>query len=103
MSTFTLKGRWTKPITESDRSFEGHVVEAGESGLNVGDRVTVSYQGGVPSLQFDDPTRHGRYSLEGMPSERYVLTSFVRIGGPVGSEAAQEGDEQVWGGQLFVS
>jgi|GEM_PF-3480355 len=101
MPTFTLKGRWNAPPHALDRQFDGEVVDGANSGLKPGDRVVVTYVNGQPAVF--NPVQHGRYSLEGMPAEHFVLTSFVRKDGVINADATSDAEEQLWGGDLYVS
>lgn len=101
MSRLTLRGRWMGEAHDPGRTFQGVVDEPGPSGLRPGDPVTVTFDPGAPARP--QARAHGRYRLEGMPATTFVLVSFTRQDRDPGERAGQDGDEQVWGGELFSS
>ncbi|PYE53786.1 hypothetical protein [Deinococcus yavapaiensis] len=103
MSNFTLKGRWHIDSSETSRHFVGKVQDPGVTGLRPGDVVTVTYQHQHDRFvgHTNDSHVQGGYSLEGMPSQTFVLASFLRKDGVVGREAEHAGEEQLWGGDLY--
>ncbi|WP_027482838.1 hypothetical protein [Deinococcus pimensis] len=101
MSRFILRGRWHGSPLDSERHFEGTVVEAGHTGLHEGAAVSVTWQADVFTLMTRPAHAHGSYRLGGMPSDRFVLASFVRKDGEVGRDAVHDGEEQLWGGEIY--
>lgn len=43
----------------------------------------------------------GRYSLEGLPNDTFILTSFLRRGGVTGHDVLPDEDDQEWGGEII--
>lgn len=100
MSNFVLKGRWHGEIYDEDRCFRGRVVDGGHTGLNSGDEVTVSYKVDHHMLRRHSTQAGGRYSLDGMPDDSFILTSFLRRGGVTGHDVLPDDDDQEWGGEI---
>ena len=101
MSTFILRGRWHGDEIDPTRRFVGKVENGGTTGLEPGAQVVVTFQNDDFLLHTRPFQAHGRYSLEGMPSDTFVLTSFLRKDGASVQEATREGEEQLWGGEIF--
>jgi hypothetical protein len=101
MSRFTLQGRWYGEAHDPERHFTGTVVEGGHTGLPSGSVVSVRFQADRFRVFTDPVHTHGGYSLEGMTSDAFVLTSFVRKDNAVGYDAQQDGEEQIWGGEIY--
>ena len=101
MSRFILKGRWYGEPHDPERYFQGTVEDPGHTGLQQDDVVRVKFEAGRFTAHTNPTQQHGHYSLDGMPSEEFVLASFVRRDGAVGEEAVGEGEPQLWGGDLF--
>ncbi|GGK16676.1 hypothetical protein GCM10008955_07630 [Deinococcus malanensis] len=100
MSNFVLKGRWYGEIYDENRCFKGRVVDGGHTGLKSGDEVTVTYKVDQHTLRHHTTQAGGGYSLDGMPDNSFILTSFLRRGGVTGHEVLPDEDDQEWGGEI---
>jgi len=104
MSNFVLKGQWFGEAHTQERCFKGSVEDAGGTGMQHGDAVTVRFAGGQHTQHGHDSARHGSYVLTGMPEDRhFTLVSFVRKDGGTDAEAEYTDAEQLWGGDLFTT
>lgn len=102
MSTFILKGRWIGEPSTPARSFHGTVEHAGDTGMQAGEPVVVTFDAEPPHPHGPDHQAHGRYRLTGLPDDRFVLVGFVRKDGGTSKDAEPEDEPQLWGGDLFV-
>lgn len=101
MSNFVLKGRWHGEPHDDARRFTGTVVDGGHTGLAPGAVVTVTFECDRYLVRTDPAHAHGAYRLEGLPSDGFVLSGFIRKDGVLGHDAGPDGDEQLWGGNIF--
>ncbi len=103
MSSIVLKGRWHGQRFTPDRRFEGTVEDAGDSALLGGSVVTVTHQAAQHTAEGNATQEHGHYSLQGMPGEDFILTSFLSTDDPHRATDGEDQTDRLWRGELFLA